>query len=286
MVVLALGFGAFLLATLFLVQQNLLRDLRLGGGGRPNLVLFDIQPGQRDGVDSVLQASGLRVEAPVPIVPMRIARIRGRNVSEWLADTTGGEDRPERWALRREYRSTWRDTLVRSEQAVEGDAWPPAGEPGGVVPISMEVELADDLGVRVGDPVDWDVQGVVIRSRIAGLREVDWARFEPNFFVVFPSGVLEAAPHSYVTLTRVADSADVGRIQSWSVNVSGSRSTMVPRFWLARPPRLSQARFLPTGTHILFQSSLRSVVSSNMVTSLKVSPCRRRLTLSQVKPRR
>lgn len=213
MVVLALGFGAFLLATLFLVQQNLLRDLRLGGGGRPNLVLFDIQPGQRDGVDSLLQASGLRVESPVPIVPMRIARIRGRSVTEWLADTTGGEDRPERWALRREYRSTWRDTLVRSEQAVEGGAWPAAGEPGGVVPISMEVELAGDLGVGVGDTVDWDVQGVVVASRITGLREVDWARFEPNFFVVFPSGVLEAAPHSYVTLTRVADSADVGRIQ-------------------------------------------------------------------------
>ncbi len=212
MVVLALGFGAFLLATLFLVQQNLLRELRLGGGGRPNLVLFDIQPNQRDGVDSLLQVEGLRIETPVPIVPMRIANIRGRSVTEWLADTTRGEDRPERWALRREYRSTWRDTLVRSEQSV-GGTWPVTQEAGGLVPVSMEVELAGDLGVGVGDPVDWDVQGVVIHSRVAGLREVDWARFEPNFFVVFPSGVLEAAPHSYVTLTRVADSADVGRIQ-------------------------------------------------------------------------
>ena len=47
-IVLAIGFGAFLLGTLLLVQANLLRTLRLTGGpARPNLVLFDVQPDQR-----------------------------------------------------------------------------------------------------------------------------------------------------------------------------------------------------------------------------------------------
>ena len=51
MVVLALGFGAFLLSTLLLVQHNLLRDLRVDRGeARPNLVFFDVQPDQRDDV--------------------------------------------------------------------------------------------------------------------------------------------------------------------------------------------------------------------------------------------
>ena len=54
-VVLSLGFGAFLLSTLFLVQHNLLRDLRVGGPGeRPNLVFFDIQADQREGVEAEL----------------------------------------------------------------------------------------------------------------------------------------------------------------------------------------------------------------------------------------
>src|SRR5207245_4975205 len=73
MVVLALGFGAFLLDTLLLVQHNLLRDLRVdAGGGRPNLVLFDIQPDQRAGVETALRRAGLPVRDSVPIVPMRI----------------------------------------------------------------------------------------------------------------------------------------------------------------------------------------------------------------------
>ena len=39
------------------------------------------------------------------------------------------------------------------------------------------------------------------------LREVNWARFEPNFFAVFPGGPLDEAPQSYVLLTRVDDPA-------------------------------------------------------------------------------
>jgi putative ABC transport system permease protein len=42
---------------------------------------------------------------------------------------------------------------------------------------------------------------------------VDWARFEPNFFVVFGPGALERAPQTLVVLTRVVDAAERGRFQ-------------------------------------------------------------------------
>jgi putative ABC transport system permease protein len=66
--------------------------------------------------------------------------------------------------------------------------------------------LARELEVGLGDTIVWDVQGVPVASQVASIREVDWARFEPNFFVVFPDGPLAEAPQSYVSLTRVADS--------------------------------------------------------------------------------
>src|SRR5207249_4476555 len=71
--------------------------------------------------------------------------------------------------------------------------------------ISVERELATELGVRVGDEIVWDVQGRLVPSRVAHLREVTWARFEPNFFVVFPPGPLDGAPQSFVTLSRADD---------------------------------------------------------------------------------
>ena len=214
-VVLSLGFGSFLLATLLLVQHNLLRSLRVDGSSRrPNLILFDIQPDQARGVDSLLRARALDPTPAVPIVPMRIQSIGGRSVQDYSRDTTEVEGRPAGWALRREYRSTYRDSVVASERLVTGSWWDAGPDSAGApVSISVEVGLAEELGVSIGDEITWDVQGVPVPSRVTSLREVDWARFETNFFVVFRPGALEAAPQTLVTLVRVDSAAERGLIQ-------------------------------------------------------------------------
>ncbi|MGH7701621.1 MAG: ABC transporter permease, partial [Gemmatimonadales bacterium] len=220
MVVLALGFGAFLLGTLTVVQHNLLRDLRVdGGAGRPNLVFFDIQPDQQPGLDTLLRNTRLAPQPPVPIVAMRMLEVKGRPVGTILGDTARNEENASlgKWAFRREYRSTYRDTTVASEKIIAGKWWNTGGpqdrETGGTVPISIEVSVAAELGVTIGDTIVWDIQGIPLRSAIVNMREVNWARFEPNFYVVFPSGVLEQAPQSLVILVRVDDPAQLGRVQ-------------------------------------------------------------------------
>jgi len=159
------------------------------------------------------------VGAPVPIVPMRISAINGRPVlrvvgdtTEWATDTNAqGERRNSGWALRREYRSTYRDSLVASEKLVAGKWWEKAA--GDAAGISVEVGLASELNVTIGDTITWDVQGVPITTVVRSLREVDWARFETNFFVVFEPGLLDRAPQSFVVLGRVDDPAERGRVQ-------------------------------------------------------------------------
>jgi len=231
-VVLSLGFGAFLLSTLFLVQHNLLREFRIEGAGgtRPNLMFFEIQPDQAAGVTEVLAQAGFPGQAPVPIVPMRIRSVKGvpvrlvsadSGVSEVpgdsaAADSSSAPGRPQRsgWGMRREYRSTYRDTLTTAETLTAGRMWDTgpraAGEP---VPVSVEVSIAEELDVTIGDEIEWDVQGAVIRSRVWSVREVDWGRFETNFFVVFATGALERAPQMLVTLTRVEDPLARGLVQ-------------------------------------------------------------------------
>jgi putative ABC transport system permease protein len=224
--VLAIGFGAFLLGTLYLVQHNLLRQLRLTGGpARPNLVLFDIQPDQLPAVQRELRAAGLPLGEPTPIVPMRMRSVKGRPVTELLARTPERDEngRSNAWMYRREYRSTYRDSVVGSERVVDGAWWSQSQSP---APISVEQDLARELGVGVGDEIVWDVQGVSVTSRVGSLREVDWARFEPNFFVVFAPGTLEGAPQTFVTLTRIADPAERGRFQRRLAERFGNVSTL------------------------------------------------------------
>jgi putative ABC transport system permease protein len=217
MVMLSLGFGAFLLSTLYLVQSNLLREFRFGTTGpRVNLVLFDIQPDQRATVERSLREAGYPSQPPVPIVPMKILAVKGRPVGTILADTAPvGEDGQPlgRWAFRREYRSTYRDTIVGSEKQVVGDWWQPGEVDSAAVPISVEAGLAGELDVTIGDSILWDVQGLPVLTRIVNLREVNWARMEPNFFVVFPEGPLNDAPQMFVMMSLVPDAAERGRVQ-------------------------------------------------------------------------
>ncbi|MGH7644822.1 MAG: ABC transporter permease, partial [Gemmatimonadales bacterium] len=211
-VTLALGFGVFVIATLYLVQRNLID--RLAPDARPdrgNLVILDIQRDQRDGVVTLVRDRGHPVVQLVPIVAARIAALRGRSVDSILADSGGPQ--PDRWALRHQYRNTYRDTLVGSERIVAGRWWTGRRRGAAVPRVSLEEEVARELGVGVGDHITWDVQGVRVETEIASLRRVQWARLEPNFFAVFEPGALEAAPQTYVALTRVADPGPRAELQ-------------------------------------------------------------------------
>jgi putative ABC transport system permease protein len=225
-VTLAIGFGVFLVATLYVVQRNLLDQFALDASpNRPNLVLFDIQVDQREGVGEILRRRGAAQSGVTPIVPARIARVNGRS-----ADSVRG------WAMRREYRNTYRDTLVEGEELVSG-VWF-QGDPRPLTPdthprISIEEEVAAELGVGVGDRITWNVQGVEIETQVASVRRVSWARFQPNFFVVFEPGVLERAPQTFVTLTRIDDPTRRAELQRDVVlaypNVSALDLTLVQR---------------------------------------------------------
>ncbi|MFN2602492.1 MAG: ABC transporter permease [Gemmatimonadaceae bacterium] len=240
-VVLSLGFGAFLITTLYLVQTNLLKQFNVSmDASNANLVFFDVQEDQRAPVDSLIRTGGHRILETAPVIAMRIASINGRTVDQIAADTlrrpgdqssASSEERPANdrggagrrggragrpsWALRREYRSTYRDTLTASEKITKGKwfskealaAHHDTGE------VSIAADVAEELRLQVGDVVTWDVQGAQVPTRVTSLREVTWTRFQPNFFAVFSPPSLQAAPKQWVFLATVNGAGEVARLQ-------------------------------------------------------------------------
>jgi putative ABC transport system permease protein len=213
-VVLALGFGVFLMSTIYQVQHNILRtvDVKLDAS-RANVVFFDVQGDQGEPLDSLIRAEGWTVVQRTPMVPMRIASINGVPAARIVGDTTRGQRRREGWAVRREFRSTWRDTIAPSEKVTAGRFHTGGTKPPALPAISVDVAVAHDLGLAIGDTVVWNVQSVLVPTRVTSFREVNWTRFEPNFFVVFESRALQDAPHQYVVLADVRGDANVARLQ-------------------------------------------------------------------------
>ncbi|HET9684561.1 MAG TPA: FtsX-like permease family protein, partial [Gemmatimonadaceae bacterium] len=213
-VVLALGFGVFLMSTIYQIQHNILRtvDVKLEAS-RANVVFFDVQGDQGAPVDSLIRAEGWTVVQRTPMVPMRIASINGVPASRIVGDTTRGERRREGWAMRREFRSTWRDTLAPSEKVTAGRFHTGGTKAPAIPAVSVDVAVAHDLGLSIGDTIVWNVQSVLVPTVVTSFREVNWTRFEPNFFVVFESRALQDAPHQYVILAHVGGDAAVARLQ-------------------------------------------------------------------------
>lgn len=212
-VVLALGFGVFVIATVYLVQQNLLGWLRVENApDAPNMVAFDVQRDQIAAVHEVTRGRSLAAPQVTPIVPARITHLNGKPVAQIMSDTAAR--RVEAWALRREYRHTYRDSLVGSETLLSGKWFGASvGARRPPVEVSIEEDVAESLDLELGDRITWDFQGVPIESRVTSMRSVDWARFATNFFFVFPTGVLEPAPQSFVALMRVERADDRAAIQ-------------------------------------------------------------------------
>lgn len=210
---LSLGLGTFLLLNLYLSRQVLLTQFQtVGAKSEANVFLFDIQPDQRTGVLEIVQSTGMPVIQEAPIVTMRLAEIKGRKTTDILADPN--RKIPE-WELQREYRCSYREQLTETEKIVAG-RWIGRIDyhPGDAVPISLDAEIAKDFGVKVGDELIFDLQGVPIKATVASMRTVDWKRFQTNFFVLFPEGVLETAPTFYVLVSHVSTPADSARLQN------------------------------------------------------------------------
>jgi len=224
LLMLSLGLGTFLILTLHLTQLGLIRELfPETEEHRANAILFDVQSDQVEAIQRILTNQNLPILSVSPIVSMRITSLNGRSVQELRKDDSV---RIPGWALRREYRSTFRDTLTDSEKIIAGNWIPEASFEDPMVPISLDSGLAEDLKVTLGDQIEFDVQGIPVVTVIASLREVDWRRLQANFFVVFPKGVIDDAPGFQVVTTHVPSTEASATMQRTVVEAFPNVSTV------------------------------------------------------------
>jgi putative ABC transport system permease protein len=205
-----IGLGAFIISTLNIVEQSMLGQVEFTGReNQSNTIMFDIQPYQKEGVLQLMQDNGLKVNQVTPIVTCRITELNGRPAEELQRDTT---DKVSNWAIRREYRVTYRDSLHHSEKLLEGTIHQKKNTRDSVW-VTISEGMTENLNVKIGDSVVFDVQGVPVKAFIGGIREVDWPKDPPNFIFVFPTGVLEQAPQIWVTATRIDDPQVANKFQ-------------------------------------------------------------------------
>lgn len=235
LLVVTVGLGTMLLSTLFLIQNLLLKQVEFSGSGnQPNMILFDIQSVDKDSVAALVRSHGMPLMQQVAVVTTRVDAIEGQTKAQYEAanptaypdvDEPNDGPRPDRrpdperekfisrWVWDREYRVTFRDTLIDSEEIVEGE-WVGQHTPGQPVKVSISDNLQRAMKAKIGTRLTFNVQGTRIEAEVGSVRKVDFGRLQTNFLVLFPKGVLERAPQFHVVVSKVSSAEQSARFQS------------------------------------------------------------------------
>ena len=112
---------------------------------------------------------------------MRIHQIKGILVNDIRKDTTS---KMNEWILNHEFRVTYRDSLLDSEELLEG-TWTGEIRQGEPILISISDNIAEDANLEIGDQIVFNVQGVLMETTVGSIRKVDWGQYAIEFFYCF-----------------------------------------------------------------------------------------------------
>lgn len=201
----ALGLGSLLMNILPQIKSAMQRELDFGGteSKLPSLFMFDIQDEQLEGLKALLREKNVEMANLSPLIRSRFLKINGADYERAAGASTVFRTREEENDARFRNRGvnlSFRTSLSDSEDLVGGapitGAWDAAS--GKLPALSVEERYAGRVGLKIGDRVVFDVQGVEIEGEVVNLRKVRWTSFQPNFFVLIQPGVLDDAPKTWI----------------------------------------------------------------------------------------
>ncbi|ESR26023.1 ABC transporter permease [Lutibaculum baratangense] len=202
--VLSLGLGLTLLVAVAQTDGNLTRQLTVSLPDRaPSFFFLDIPRNAAEDLRQTIEE--VAPDATVEEVPM----LRGRIVSLEGVPVSEIEPHPDAaWVLRGDRGLTYAETPPGNGEIVAGSWWPEnyQGEP----LVSFAAELAEQLGLEVGDRVEVNVLGRTIEARIANLRKVEWESLSINFVMVFSPNTFAGAPHMVLATASLSDAEERG----------------------------------------------------------------------------
>jgi putative ABC transport system permease protein len=194
----SLSVGLLALVLLVLLRTDLVSSWRKATPpDAPNRFVINIQPEQADAFRKTLDGAGVQRYDWYPMIRGRLVAVNGKAVTP----ETFGAERAKR-LVEREFNLSHTASLP-GHNTVTAGRWT-ADEAGAA---SVEDGLAQELGLKLGDTMRFDVAGMPHEARITSLRKVDWGSMRVNFFVIFPQAQMPGLPATVITAFRAPEVA-------------------------------------------------------------------------------
>ncbi len=195
--IVAFGLSLMVLLLLGVVRNDILKTWeQTVPANAPNQFMINIEPDQLAGLKAFFRAEVGTEPFSLPLIRGRLTAVNGTPIKEYKVRNAQGAA-----FLQREANLTWTDTLPASN-VVSAGSWWGAGY-AGPLQLSLDAELATNLGVKVGDDLTFNVAGEEIEAPVTSLRTIEWDSFQPNFYVVLSPGLVADLPQTYLASVYV-----------------------------------------------------------------------------------
>ncbi|HHI5409774.1 TPA: ABC transporter permease [Vibrio metoecus] len=193
----ALALSLMLLAIIWLVRTDLLSDWqRTLPENAPNAFALNISESEKTTYLAALDNAHIERSAAYPIMRGRLTHINGQEAKHYAQN---GEESSD--ALRRELNLTWAEQLPDYNPILQGEWQSHNG-------VSVEQEVASDLGLKLGDTLSFTINSQVVTAKVNTIRQVEWREMKPNFYFIFSPDVVHNLPVSYLISFRVLPEHD------------------------------------------------------------------------------
>ncbi len=204
--VLAFGLVISLLCTAFLMRTELLKTWQDHVPvDAPNYFVLNIPPELISSFQTLLQKNAIKKPILYPMLSGRLMAVNHEPV-EMGIDLTGNKR-----AMNRLLNLTWTQNLQKDNQIIEGQWFKSTDNKRPI--ISIEKGFADRLNIKLGDILTFQISEKTIESTVTSIRTVEWDSFQPNFFVIFPPGVIDTLAITYMTSFYLA-SVDIAFLKT------------------------------------------------------------------------
>ncbi len=199
----SLQIAAFSTGLLAILLLTIVRNDVLGAWQRqipndaPNFFLINIQPDEVPDVKAFLAQRGVQNDTLYPMIRARLESINGEPVADIEFNDRSGEHFAER-----DFNLSYLQEQRQDNKILSGEWW---GSDVDSPLFSVEEDFASDIGVDIGDELQFRIADKVVTGEISNLREVDWESFAVNFFVVGTPFGLDDKPASFVSSVYVPD---------------------------------------------------------------------------------
>lgn len=193
----AFAHGIMVLLLLAVVRNDLLNDWRRSlPADTPNFFFINIPPDESQEFAQFLKDRGAERARVLPMVRARMTHINGKPIEDIRFATPRGKEFADR-----DQNITWAETLGRDNEITEGQWFTPADT--GKPLVSVSTEYMKELGLRLGDTLQFDIAGDTRTATISSVRKVKWDSFQPNFFLMFAPGLLDGAQGTWMTAAHM-----------------------------------------------------------------------------------